>query len=262
MTFDLASAVTASGDGRFIANIPDGWQQGRGAFGGLVLAILLRAIQKSEPDRARTPRSLIGELAGPVVSGEAEIVVTVLRRGANQSNIRADLRQNGEVLAFASAVLSSPRVVGIPNHIPKVTPPPIGDATVVPIEGPLPKFTKNFIYSINEGVPFTGSEAPVVSAWIRTREVPAAIDHPLLVGYLDAYWPAFFPVITTPRPIATIAFTAEFMCDPRSLDPAAHYHYRGRTVSDHEGFQLELRDLYDAHGTLIASNQQTFVVIK
>ena len=39
MTSDLAqaSAVEALGAGRFHGVVPDGWQQGRGAFGGLAL---------------------------------------------------------------------------------------------------------------------------------------------------------------------------------------------------------------------------------
>ncbi len=42
--FGVASAVEPIRDGHFRATIPDGWQQGRGAFGGLVLGTLLRAI--------------------------------------------------------------------------------------------------------------------------------------------------------------------------------------------------------------------------
>ena len=47
MRLEQASSVTDRGGGRFVGEIPDGWQQGRGAFGGLVLATLLRAIERS-----------------------------------------------------------------------------------------------------------------------------------------------------------------------------------------------------------------------
>ena len=43
--------------------IPDGWQQGRGAFGGLVLSTLLRAIEEAESDGARVTRTLTGDCA-------------------------------------------------------------------------------------------------------------------------------------------------------------------------------------------------------
>ena len=71
MTSDLAqaSAVEALGAGRFHGVVPDGWQQGRGAFGGLVLAALARAVEMSEPEKDRTLRSFNGEIAGPVLPG-------------------------------------------------------------------------------------------------------------------------------------------------------------------------------------------------
>src|SRR5690242_20637721 len=109
--FARASAVELVGDGVFRADIPDGWQQGRGAFGGLVLATMLRAIERSERDGARVTRTLSGDLCGPVRPGVAAIRVRELRRGANQSNFTAELVQNGEVQATATAVSSAARKV-------------------------------------------------------------------------------------------------------------------------------------------------------
>jgi hypothetical protein len=62
--FEIASAVEAVEPARFRAVVPDGWQQGRGAYGGLVLATLLRAIDEAEPDPRRAVRTLLGDLAG------------------------------------------------------------------------------------------------------------------------------------------------------------------------------------------------------
>ena len=103
MDVDLsqASHLEALAPGRFAWQVPDGWQQGRGAFGGLVLAALLRAMEAVEPDRGRVTRSLTGDLCGPVQPGPAELVVEVLRRGNNLSNLDARLYQNGEVQARA-----------------------------------------------------------------------------------------------------------------------------------------------------------------
>lgn len=264
MTFEIASRVTLGAPSTFSIELPDGWQQGRGAFGGLVLATLLRAIEASEADKARTVRSLIGDLAGPVLPGAAEIVVTALRRGANQSNVRADLRQNGEILAFASAVLSTPRKEGIPNFRPRIEKPPAPETGLfLPPEAPgKPVFLQHFEQHVTGPLPWSGAKTPEAAGWIRLREMPSVIDAPLLVAYLDSYWPACFAVFDAPRPMATISFTAEILCDPTKLDPKAPYFYRARTIAEHEGFQLEERMLYDAEGLLIAANQQTFCVIK
>ena len=268
MTFESASRVTKTrGEGdhtSFAVEVPDGWQQGRGAFGGLVLGTLLRAIEASEADRARAVRTLIGDIAGPVLPGPAEVLVTVLRRGANQSNLRADLRQNGEILAFASAVLSTPRPVGIPDFRLRIDRPPAPETGLyVPAEAPgRPVFLQHFDQHVTGPLPWCGGKIPEAAGWIRAREAPSAVDAPLLVAYLDSYWPAFFAVASGPRPMATVSFTAEILCDPSKLDPKAPLFYRARTVAEHEGFQLEERHLFDAEGNLVAANQQTFCVIK
>lgn len=265
MTFERASRVERLGESQsFTVDVPDGWQQGRGAFGGLVLATLLRAIEACEPDKARAVRTLLGDLAGPVLPGSAEITVTTLRRGANQSNLRADLRQHGQILAFASAVLSTPRNVGIPNFRPRLGKPPAPETgLVLPPGAPgAPVFLRHFEQHVTGPLPWSRGKTAEAAGWIRLREAPSVVDAPLLVAYLDSYWPAFFTVADAPRPMATISFTAEIFCDPPTLDPNAPFFYRGRTIAEHEGFQLEERNLYDAEGVLVAANQQTFCVIK
>jgi len=65
-----------------------------------------------------------------------------------------------------------------------------------------------------------------------------------------------------PRPIATVSFAAQITCDPAVLDPAAPFFYRARVINDHDGFELELRELFDARGAILAMNQQTFAILK
>ena len=101
--FEAATAVEPTGDHNFRSMIPDGWQQGRGAFGGLVLGTLLRAIVRCEPDPGRAARTLAGDICGPVLPGPADIHVRVLRRGSNQTNLAAELTQGSAVLAASAA---------------------------------------------------------------------------------------------------------------------------------------------------------------
>ena len=52
-------------------SVPDGWQQGRGAFGGLVIAALARALEAHVGDPERTLRSLTAVLPGATLAGPA-----------------------------------------------------------------------------------------------------------------------------------------------------------------------------------------------
>lgn len=262
--FERASAITETGTNTFRCTIPDGWAQGRGAFGGLVLGTLCRAIQRCEPDAARTVRTLIGDICGPVQVGDAEIAVTVLRRGANQSNIRADLRQNGAVQAFASAVLSTPRKPGFaePPRVRIEKLPEIKDTVLLPATAPgMPIFLQHFQLNVASGLPMMGGK-PEILAYVREREEPSVVDAPMMMALLDSYWPAFFAAITAMRPIGTVSFTADIVSDISKLDPKQPLFYRSRTLTEYEGFQPELRELFDANGNLVAMNHQTLCVIK
>lgn len=261
--FEQASAVERVAPLRFRATIPDGWQQGRGAFGGLVLATLARAMEASDDAPGRRLRTLTGDLCGPVQPGEVELVVRALRRGANQTNLAAELVQGGETLATATAVLSAPRnVVARSLQPPAPSPERWQDLPVLAIEPPLgPVFARHYEYRSNGPLPFSGGDAPVAAGFLREKARPTRLDAPALVAYLDAWWPALFATEQTPRVMATVSFAAEFLADPRGLDPALPLAHRARVEAQAEGFCLEFRELWQGD-TLVALNQQTFALIR
>jgi len=257
------SAVTEASPSLFTTDIPDGWQQGRGAFGGLVLATLLRAIERGEPDRTRAARTLAGDLCGPALPGPASIAVRALRRGNNQSNLTAELTQAGVTVATASAVLSPPRAAaGAPPFAPPPPPPapPWRDTPDLGVAPPMAAaFTQHYEYRAAGAVFARGTE-PVIDGFIRERVPLARLDAPALVGRLDAWWPTLFS-ISPPRPVATISFVAEILVDPATLPPEEPLRYRARMAALSDGFFVELRELW-AGDRVVALNQQTFAILK
>jgi hypothetical protein len=256
--FEAASAVERIGEHHFRVHIPDGWQQGRGAFGGLVLATLLRAIESDEIDPRRVVRSLAGDVCGPVLPGAADIRVRVLRRGNNQSNVSAELSQGGSsgVLAVATAILSGPRTAN--HHAGFLSPPPPAadwqSIPALPIGAMGPTFAQHYEYRD------AGSTASSIQAWIRERQPPARLDAATLVGRLDAWWPTLFQ-IEGPRPCATVSFTAELLADPNTLAADEPLRYQAKLAGMNDGFFVELRELWQ-DGRPIALNQQTFAILK
>src|SRR6185312_2254125 len=269
--FHTASKVEELSPGELAAHIPDHWQQGRGAFGGLVLGTLLRAIERCEPDAARVTRTLAGDLCGPVLPGPAVIRVRTLRRGNNQSNLAAELVQEGAVLATASAVLSPARAVeGVPRFgAPGATAASSSSAAELPAWRELPElrvappagpaFAQHYEYRA-AGTPFQKGTEPVIEGFIRERVALERMDAPALVGRLDAWWPTLF-AIGAPRPVATVSFVAEMLVDPGTLDPKEPLRYRARMAAMHDGFFVELRELW-AGERVVALNQQTFAILR
>jgi acyl-CoA thioesterase len=263
--FTLASRVTPDGDGRYRAEVPDGWQQGRGAFGGLVLGTLARAMLHAEPEAARTLRALTGEIVGPVLPGAADITVKALRRGNAVSTWEAWLSQSGEVLARASAVLGRARTTerDATELAAPATPAPWSAVDVLPIAPPMgPHFARMFEFRPVGAMPFAGGDRSEAAGWVRLVKPVAALGAPEIIGLMDAFWPAAFAREFAPRPMATVAFTLELLADPADLDPAEPLVYRATAPATRHGFSAEFRELWTARGELVALNQQTFVIIK
>jgi hypothetical protein len=282
VSFLAASAIEPLSATQYRALVPDGWQQGRAAFGGLVLGTLLRAIEHAEsnttataaqPSLARATRTLTGDLCGPVLPGPVDITVHVLRRGNNQSNLFAELtQQGGAVLATANAVLSTARLSStadaraIPAFVPPSPPPtaPWRDQPPSPIAPPVgPVFTQHYEYRPTTGGPtgFAATGEAFAEGWIRERAVLPALDAPALIGRLDAWWPALFALDGAPRPVATISFAAQILVDPASLPPDEPLRHRARLAALHDGFFVELRELWRGD-RIVALNQQTFAILR
>lgn len=257
--FAVHSSVTAIDPLRYVAVIPDGWQQGRGAFGGIVLGTLLRAMIAAEPDTTRLVRSLSGDVCAPVLPGQVEIEVTVLRRGRALTNLDARMMRDGEVLARASAVLSVARTTHL-GATPDSPPSEIDWRTVelVSIGPPFaPVFTQHYAFRNTGPMPFSSHPRAETEGFIIEREAPDTLDAPAIVALLDSWWPAVFSSTTQPIAAVTTAFAAQLLVDPSTLDGHVPLRYRARAVAASEGFSVEFRELWSGD-TLVALNQQTF----
>lgn len=263
---DLAQVITPVriGDHSFTLEIPPGWGQGRGTFGGLVLGGLVNAMQACEPASDRRLRSLAGELVGPVVPGASTIEVSMLRRGNGVSTLEAWLRQGDEVLARATAVLGKTRPVDrawTPTDREVAT--PWIDVVPLPMGLPfVPQFAANLEYRVTGALPFSGAREPTTAGWIRAREAPPVIRAAELVALADAWWPAAFSIESAPRPIATVAFTMQNLLGDRELPGDRPLHHRARALTSGDGYFVEFRELWTDTGELVALNEQTFVWIR
>ena len=257
-------------------DVADGWRMGRGAFGGLVVAALVRAIELRVADPARRVRSVTAELPGPVEPGTVDIAVDTLRRGNNVSTVRAALSQGGEIRSHAVAVLAATRTgagADAPVTWNDLTPPAAPAWTeIAPLDmgkpggprGPWPEFAQHFEFRLVEGIPGTGGGsggAPRTVGWVRARDPGPRRDAGFIAAMIDAWWPVVF-VRLSPRPMATIAFTLDIAGGLDGLDPDAPLLYRATAPVCTDGYALETRELWSADGRLVAINHQTFAIIR
>jgi acyl-CoA thioesterase len=257
------STPTPTSAGHYALDVPVGWRQGRGAYGGLVISSLVRAIEHAVGDPARTVRSITAELPGPVMAGTAEIAVDILRTGNSLSTARASLSQGGEVKAHIVGVLAATRSGIGPLAWQELVRPEVPAWTtiepVVMAEGPWPEFAHNFEYRVVEGMPMSGATQSL--GWLRSRLPGGLRDVAHIVAVMDAWWPTALCRLPALRPMATIVYSLDVVSGIAGLNPESPMIYRATSPVLADGYCLETRELWGEDGRLIAINHQTFAII-
>lgn len=247
---------------RFRVDVPDGWQQGRGAFGGLVVALLVRAAEAALADPSRPLRSLSAELCAPTLPGPTDIRVEILRAGSGATTLAVRMIQADEVTAHASAVFARVRDPEVRwTELAAPTPPAFDTFASFLPEG-APVFARHLDMRPVHAPVFAGADDTRTEGWIRFRHPPATLDVAVLAMLCDVWWPAAFARLTTPRPTATIAFTFQPLADLAGRSPGDPVIHRAHSPATRGGYSVELRELWSAAGELLALNQQTFAVIR
>jgi len=262
MTFEEATRVVAAGQGTWAWTVPEGWRQGRGAFGGLTLATLVRAASESPDAKDRALRTLTAEIPAAVASGASNVRVETLRAGSGLSTLVARVEQNGETVAHAVLSFGKTRVTDFDRvEIERPSPPPWSDLPIAPTMAPLtPEFADHVEFRVTRGLPFTGARDAASEGWVRFREPGDAPRIVTLVGLVDAWYPAVLPTVTAPRPFGTTSFAAHFF--DREWSASEPLFHRSRLVASQQGYFVELRELFTPRGEICAVNQQTMAVIR
>lgn len=260
---DEASALQRTAEGRFAWQVPVGWEQGRGAYGGLVVAAMARAMLAEEEDE-RVARSLSASLTAPVAPGEVTLEVERLRAGNAVSSWSARLVQDGEVKALASLVTGHDRPTGhtlapLAPEVPAWQEVPVATNVRPPLA---PVFTQHFEIRALPPFPFSGASQAEATAWIRPKVAPAKMGVVELLALVDVCWPTAFVLERVPRPMATIAFHCSLQLPAAPLEPTEPLLHRGRLVQGGQGYFSEIRELWTTRGELVCHNPQVFAWIK
>ncbi|MBK9071590.1 MAG: thioesterase family protein [Myxococcales bacterium] len=263
--FEQLLALQPVAPGQYRAQIPDAWQQGRGAFGGLVGALLLRATHAHMPP---TPvRSVTAQFFAPAMVGAAELLVTVQKVGSNVAVASVVMMQAGAAVANATIVRGGERATPLTwNELAPPVMKPFDACAAMPRGVPFaPVFTQHFDYRPTGPLPFSGGTSARCEGWIAVRKAgaadgEAAISDELVLAYADAYWTAAMVKMQAPRPAATVSFALQYgHCGASRV--AQPLYLRAHTPYAAGGYVTEFRELWTASGELVATNQQVIAII-
>lgn len=259
----FAAAIASAPDGRW--HVPDGWQQGRGAWGGLVVGALVEAVARLE-DPDRPVRSVSAQLSAPALAEPHELSVERLRAGSALSTWSVALDSAaGERVAQAVILTGQERAS---DMVPaweawQSARMPVADwrtADVVPLAPPIaPAFSAHLAFRPLTGLPMSGQE--MVSGWIGFPDA-GEWSAAALLALVDGWWPVAISRPAAMRPMATVSFAANLLVDPATVPAGEPLYFEGTVAGALGGYVSELRRMWTADGRLAVENLQSIAVIK
>lgn len=268
MRLSTAAAVARRDDGQLGWDVPDGWQQGRGAWGGLVVAGAVQALALTEPDPSRALRTLSLHLAAPLPVGPATVRVAPLRLGSGLSTWSLTIEDaDGDLCAHAVALTGRERVPELADALlqwgtldPPALP-PWHDVPALPAQAAgMPTFLQHLELRLVDGLPLRGVPARC-AGYVRFAD-QGVWDAGALLSLVDAWWPTALTADLTMRPMATVSYAAHLLVDPATVAPAEPLAYEARMSAAHEGFTTDIRRLWTLDGRLAVENQQSVALIR
>jgi acyl-CoA thioesterase len=250
--------------GRYRGTLDETWYQGRGVYGGVLAASVLRAMRAEVPDTERRPRSLTVHFAAPAVAGPALLDVRVEREGTRVSHLSARVLQADKPVALATATFAASRRESV--HYDRSTRPavpPPSEVEFIPWNPFFPVFVKHFELAFCHGsMPYSGAEHPRLGGWMRLVE-PTLLDAPLAAAYLDSWPPGVLAVVSDPRAAASVDFRIDFFADlPRASAVVGEHHLvTVESTFASDGYTEELRELWTEDGVRLAQCRQLIALL-
>ena len=248
--------------------VTEDWQQGRTCYGGLISTLAVVAMRDlAGPAFAPQAglRSLQTCFVAPVVPGEVEIGVRLLRQGRNLCQVQAEARQAGSVAALLIGVFGADRASVLAPRRPE-RPAPSFAADALPAPPPRPQggptFLQHFDMRWDDGPPpYSGGQGHRTRIHLRlARDEAAALSAELQTVLLADLPPT--PVIgqlRQPSANSSVSWALE-------LRPVQSGSAQGWWRSDNESVMVEggyvnhVSRLWAPDGALAAFGSQVVAV--
>lgn len=253
--FVAASSFERIAPGEHRGVIDAGWAQGRGAYGGLVAALLIRALELDAP-RGQTVTTITASFTAPATEGPATIRTEAVRAGRNVSTLRASLLRDDATLATCLATFARVREGGLSHRALRMPQAPPPDAVPDgPDEHYIPAFARRFAFRQTHGPrPFSGGTEARVAGWCRLVEPGVPLDAAHVSALLDAWPPASVAISPVWCPVASVELTYHFLAPlPIAADWLFYDAHAGHVAG---GLADDRATLWTPSGQVVATSRQ------
>ena len=252
--------TTMNDDGHVHA--PAGWSQGRALFGGLVAALMYRALEQKVA-QAVPLRSATINFVAPASDGPLHCHAEVFRQGKSVTQGECRAIQNGQVVAVLLASFGHARESAINlNECAAPTFRSPEESLQLPyMKGLTPDFIQHYDLRWAQGsLPYSSAEKAGIGGWVRAHGAREQLGYADLLAIVDAWPPAVLPMLKTPAPASSMTWTVEFMPQAVSGNGQQWWQYLAETEFAAEGYVHSRARLWDENGKLIALSRQTVTV--
>lgn len=240
-------------EGGWRARVPDGWLQGRTAYGGLSSALALHAAMASDEDLPPL-RSALVAFVGPL-SGAVTIRATRLRRGRNAAFVQADVESEAGLGLRATFVFMGTVTSSVDHRAgaaPEVAPPGPDDRVLG--GHPAVPFSQNF-----ELVERRDARTAEWLRWVRLKDRTGL--HPMveLIAVADCLPPVALKLLGRPAPVSSMTWQLNLLgATPATEDG----WWLLQATSDYarEGNSSQRMAIWAADGTPVAEQMQSVAV--
>lgn len=255
---EVMQTVVYRGD-QWQAEFDESWLQGRSAFGGLQVALVLRAMREQVP--AYMPlRTVQATFLAPVPAGGVTIQTRLLRAGKNTLQWEGRIVEGEQTLCLVIAVFGQARE-SIVRVSPRRTAPDVSpSAAVLPfVPGVTPQFTQHFNARWLRGdLPFSGGTSTESSVALDLKDA-GPVDETRMVAFADFMPPIGLSMLKQPAPGSSLTWMLELVSDRRDY-ACEGWLVDARLDAAMDGYTSQSLVLWGPDGEPVALGHQSMLV--
>jgi len=257
---EVANNAVSEGDGyRWV--IPEGWRQGRTAYGGLTAGLSFIAAQKQFLDLPPF-RSATINFIGPV-TGDPVFTSQLLRQGRNVTSIETEGRIEDKVISNATFIFGGLREssISVECLAPK-TPPPEDCEPFTPPSAKdfVPAFFNRFDTRLIKGArPMSGADEGYIRTWSRHADPASRQGMASLLTLGDVLPPSASPLFKQKGPISSVNWIFTVLTDDPQTEEG-WWHVETKLTAASGGYSSQVMRIWNTEGQLVAEGMQCVAI--
>ena len=257
---EIAKSLEIQGDTYRVA-IPEGWRQGRTAYGGLTAGLSLIAAQRRFPDLPPF-RSATINFIGPV-TGDPVFASRKLRQGRNVTSVETEGTVDGKVVSTCTFIFAAerPSAVTVDYPAPAAPRPESCEPFTPPAaKGLVPAFFNRFDTRLIAGArPMSGADEGYIRTWSRHEDAASREGMASLLTLGDVLPPSAAPLFKAFGPVSSVNWIFTVLADEPKTEEG-WWQVETRLTAAIGGYSTQVMRIWNTDGQLVAEGMQCVAI--